>query len=122
MHNCVERVIKVASYFISEKQKKLFERLGECGDLLFACGPKGISANIVGPFCVRRTGDEDRLEMGDGTNHVHVDWDRVKRAEVGVFHGEGMLTVFDGDETLFRLYRPEGKYPKEIIELEGNLV
>lgn len=84
------------------------------GELIFACGPAGVSANIVGRFEVRRHGDEDRLDMGDGTSHVHVEWERITRVEVGDFQGEGMLTFFGGDVVLFRLYRPEGSFPAEI--------
>ena len=36
------------------------------------------------------------LDLGEGTNHVHIDWTRVSRAEVGISRGEGALTLFDG--------------------------
>ena len=107
---------------MTHKQKRLFDTLSRSGELIFAAGKPGISANIVGVFSIREYGDEQRLDMGDGTNHVHVDWERVKRVEAGQFHGEGMLEFFDGDEHLFRLYRPDGDFPEEVIKLVGNLL
>lgn len=106
----------------SEKQKKLFEEITKCGELIFACGPEGVSANIVGKFHVRRYGDEDRLDMGDGTNHVHIDWANIGRVESGSYHGEGMLTFFKGDKVMFKLYRPAGEFPHEVVRLMGDLV
>ncbi len=108
--------------FVSESQRLLFQRLESAGELVFACGPKGAVANIVGQFKVRKNHHgEDQLDMGDGTNHVHIDWSRIKRLEVGDFHGEGMLTFLDGDELLFRLYRMGGPYPEEIMIMAGQL-
>jgi hypothetical protein len=40
---------------ISPKQAELFEALEKCGEMVFACGPRGISANLVGQFVVRKT-------------------------------------------------------------------
>jgi len=62
-----------------------------------------IAANIVGELYVREYPEkqEYRLDMGDGLQHVHVDWSRVKKVEHGISSGEGMLTFNDGDETLF---------------------
>ncbi|MCH8987106.1 hypothetical protein IIA94_02985 [Patescibacteria group bacterium] len=78
------------SAFKSDKQKELFEVLSRCGELIFACGKEGVSANIVGEFIVKRyDNDEDRLDMGDGTNHVHIDWNKITKVEMGSFHGEG---------------------------------
>lgn len=34
---------------------------------------------------------------------------------------EGVLEFFDGDEKLFRLYRPEGAYSEEVMALTGDL-
>ena len=107
---------------VSEKQRQLFEQLAEAGPLVFACGPKGISANIVGEFSVRVQNNEDLLCMGDGTNHVHINWERLKVAEIGEFHGEGVILFRDGDESLFRLYRPAGLFNKDIENSTGLLV
>jgi hypothetical protein len=104
-----------------QRQRDLFKQIEECGDLIFACGPNGISANIVGPFRIERFGSEDLLIMGDGTQHVHIDWLRVKEVEHGDFHGEGMLVFKDNGEVLFRLYRPEGPFPPAVLGLCGRL-
>lgn len=64
--------------FASEKQRTLFDVIASAGDLIFAAGPSGISVNVRGPFKVSHDGGEDRLVMGDGNFHVHVDWRRVK--------------------------------------------
>jgi hypothetical protein len=110
-------------HFASEKQKSLFRQLENEGELVFAGGPKGAVANLVGSFTVRRNHhDEDQLDVGDGTCHVHIDWARVKRCEAGDFHGEGLLTFFDGDEPLFRLYRMEGPYSTDTARLVGQLI
>lgn len=86
--------------------------------MVFTCGPKGITANLVGKFSVQKNNhQEDQLNVGDGTDHVHIEWDRVKRFEVGIFHGEGVLTFFDGVEPLFKLYRTEGPFSKSIVDM-----
>ncbi|MNL14836.1 hypothetical protein D3C87_1357960 [compost metagenome] len=110
--------------FTSEKQKELFALLESSGELVFACGPKGAVANLVGHFKVRKSHhNEDQLDVGDGTCHVHIDWSRVKRFEVGEFHGEGMLTFYDGDEYLFRFYRMEGPFSEAIHRMsESTLI
>ena len=110
--------------FKSAQQIALFEEISKSGELVFACGPKGISANIVGSFCVKHYPDkkEHRLEMGDGEQHVHIDWARVKKVTYGTFHGEGLLTFFDGDEPLFKLYRMEGEFSEKIKEMVGNII
>ena len=101
----------------------LFKKIESAGELVFACGPSGVIANIVGHFKVTRNHHgEDQLDMGDGTNHAHIDWTRIRRFEVSLFHGEGMLTFFDGDECLFRLYRMEGPYSDDIAEMVGALI
>jgi hypothetical protein len=110
------------SKILSDKQKKLFDAIAKSGTLIFEAGPKGIDANIVGTFEVRHCGSEDRLEMGDGTNHVHIDWKRVRSVELGSYHNEGMLTFLDGSEVLFRLYKISGQWPKEIKALMGALL
>lgn len=107
---------------LSESQENLFEELATAGELIFATGPKGVTANIVGEFYVKQYDDEFRLQVGDGTQHIHVDWTRVKRVEVGDHYGEGMLTFFDGDERLFRLYRPDGPFGSRIEGLAGPLI
>jgi hypothetical protein len=95
-------------------QKQLFREIESSGELIFACGPKGVSANIVGRFRIDRIGDEDRLVIEDGTQHVHVDWGLVDQVEYGEFHGEGMLTFKSHGEILFRLYRPDGAFSQSV--------
>ncbi len=109
--------------FISDVQKLLFQKIESSGELVFACGPKGISANLVGEFKIQKNHHgEDQLDVNDGTHHVHIDWSRVKRFEYADFHGEGMLTFFDCEEPLFRLYRMEGPFPDEIKSMAGSLI
>ncbi len=112
----------MASKIFSDKQKKLFEAIAKNGTLIFETGPQGIEANIVGTFAVRKCGDEDRLEMGDGTNHVHIDWKRVKSAEIGSYGSEAMLTFMDGEEVLFRLYKIGGQWSTAVKALVGKLL
>jgi len=114
----------VASFFQSEKQRALFLELASTGELIFACGPSGISANLCGFWRVQRYPEnkEDRLEVGDGTHHVHVNWERVKRVDHSTLHGEGVLTFFDGDEKLFRFYRPAGDFSDSLKQLIGPLL
>jgi hypothetical protein len=112
----------MSSKMQSKKQKQLFDAIAKCGTLIFEAGPPGIDANIVGTFEVRNCGDEDRLEMGDGTNHVHVDWKRVQSVEMGSYHNEGMLTFLDRSEVLFRFYKISGQWPTEIKALIGTLL
>jgi hypothetical protein len=109
--------------FVSGKQRELFEALGQHEKLIFACGPKGIAANLVGQFSVQRNHKgEDQLNVDDGINHVHIDWTRVKLAEIGEFHGEGVLTFFDGSEPLFKFYNPGGPFERRLSEFAGSLV
>lgn len=110
--------------FFSDNQKKLFAEIEKAGELVFACGPRGMSANIVGEFCVRYYPEkkEHRLEMGDGSQHIHIDWSRVKFVEYSLFHGEGVLSFKDGDEILFRLYRIDGEFSSEVKNLVGLLI
>lgn len=107
---------------LSESQRRFFKLLPEQGTLIFAAGPRGISANIVGEFSVKSLEREDLLCMGDGTNHIHIDWSRIQYVEAGLFHGEGMLTFRDGDEVLFRLYRPSGPFSKALESIAGELL
>ena len=114
----------MASEFINYKQKSLFEEISNSGELVFACGPNGISANIVGEFSVRYYPDkkEHRLEMGTGDQHIHIDWNRVKIVEYSVFHGEGVLIFKDGDEVLFKLYRMDGEFSDKARQFAGPLI
>lgn len=107
---------------VSDLQTRLFAAIAECGELIFACGHDGVSANIVGEFHIQHVGGEDRLAVGDGTHHVHINWSRVRRMTIGEFHGEGMLTFLDGDVVLFKLYRPAGPYPPGVAECTGALI
>jgi len=112
--------------FVSEKQRVLFDAISRAGDLIFAAGPTGISANVCGPFKVTRYGDEDRLEMGDGNFHVHVDWRRVKNANATVVQiegrQEGVIEFSDGSEKLFRFYRQTGPFADSVNSLVGELL
>lgn len=110
------------SKILSDKQKKLFEAIAKNGTLIFETGPQGIDANIVGTFEVRRSGNEDRLEMGDGTNHIHIDWKRVRSVEIDSYGNEGMLKFMDGEETLFHLYKISGQWSAAIKALVGDLL
>ena len=103
-----------AARIASTPQRRLFDALARCGELTLAVGPEGFSANLVGTLRVCRHGVEDILDIDDGRNHVHVDWRRMKEVEVVVRDGEGLLTVYDGTEALFRVYRREGPYPTEV--------
>jgi hypothetical protein len=106
---------------ISETQKQLFAMLEKSGELVFACGPKGAVANLVGHFKVAKNHhNEDQLDVGDGTCHVHIDWSRVKRFEVGEIHGEGLLAFYDGDEYLFRFYRMDGLFSDAIKKMSQS--
>ncbi len=108
--------------FRDDRQRDLFAALARCDRLIFACGPAGVSVNLVGRFAVRRERGEDVLHVGDGTDHVHVDWTRVRRVEESAFHGEGLLTFTDRDETLFKLYRPAGAFPGDVRSRLGDLL
>ena len=109
--------------FISQKQRDLFKAIENSGELVLACGPKGISANLVGNFVVRKNNHgDDQLDVGDGTHHVHIDWSLLKRFEIGEFHGEGTLTFFDGEKPLFKLYRMEGLFSNSVANLSGSLI
>jgi hypothetical protein len=98
----------------SPAQKALFEALSRCGTIVVATGPRGVSANLVGEVYVRRHDGDDVLDVDDGTHHVHLDWSRLKKAEVSSWHGEGLVVLFDGEEPLLRLYRLEGAFPPEV--------
>jgi hypothetical protein len=112
----------MAQTFMSDTQRELFNQICSEGELIFACGPKGVSANLVGTFKVGHIdGKEDLLEVGDGTDHVHIDWSRVTSVEQGDFHGEGLLSFKNGDEILFRLYRPDGAFSKITLKNCENL-
>ena len=89
------------------------------GELILACGPDGVSVNLVGRFGVQRHGGEDRLDVDDGTHHVHLDWERITRVEACTHHGEGLLVFHGGGGPLFKLYRPEGEFPAEVVALAG---
>lgn len=108
---------------MNKKQTDLFKVLSRSGVLVFACGPKGISANIVGEFSIQYfpSHNEHRLIMGNGDQHIHVDWSRVKFVEYSISHGEGILTFKDSEEVLFKLYRMDGDYSDEVKVLLGSL-
>lgn len=113
----------MATEFKSKKQEALFNEITRSGKLIFASGNNGLSANIVGEFKINHFMDkEHRLDMEDGTNHVHIDWNNITKFECGSFHGEGMLTFFNKNETVFKLYRMAGDFSDKIKALEGNLI
>lgn len=109
--------------FVNQKQKKLLELICNSGKLVFATGVSGVSANLVGEFSIQKNHkDEDQLNVGDGTNHVHIDWSVVKSFELGRFHGEGMIQFFNVEgEKLFRFYRLAGLFSQELYEFEKDL-
>lgn len=113
----------MASEFASKTQAQLFDEISKAGKLIFASGKHGLSANIVGEFRINHFRQkEHRLDMGDGTSHVHIDWDNITRFECGTFNGEGMLTFFNKDDVVFKLYRMDGEFSKEIKAFEGPLI
>jgi hypothetical protein len=87
----------MANFFHSEKQRAFFEELANSGELIFACGPSGIAANLWGLW-------------------------RVKRVDHTLFRGESMLTFFDGDEKLFRFYRTAGDFSESLKQRIGPLL
>jgi len=108
---------------LSKRQRELFKAFELYPTLIFAGGKAGISANIVGHFVLSETSKEDRLDMGDGTNHVHIDWSMLVGYEVGNFHGEGMVAVVDKEGgVLFRMYNPSGSFKGKIFEIGGHLL
>ncbi len=107
---------------MNEAQRALLEAACRSGTLIFSTGGDVISANLVGTFAIRRYDDKDRLDVGDGTDHVHVDWDLVARAEVGTSRGEGLLTFWNGPDLLFEMFRPAGPFPREVVALAGELM
>lgn len=116
----------MARTFKTEKQRRLFELLNQFEDLIFACGPTGISTNVQGQFRIESFAQEDRLVLGDGNFHVHIDWERVKSAVFSVIvigdRSEGVVLFKDGDESLFKFYRQSGDFPDEIRRFDGLLV
>ena len=109
--------------FTNPRQKELFELISKSGELIFATGTHGLSANIVGEFKINHFREkEHRLDMGDGTNHVHIDWSKITSFECGSFHGEGMLTFFSGDDVVFKLYRMAGEFSEPITSFNKDLI
>lgn len=105
------------------KQQLVFTELEKAGELIFACGKQGIVVNLVGEFKVcKNHHSEDQLNVDSGKSHVHIDWSRVKRYEVGLSNEEEVLTFFDGDEILFRLYKAQGSYSDLIHQMAGSLI
>lgn len=114
----------MSNLIVNAKQKKLFELIEAQEELIFAAGTTGISANLVGAFKIKsyKNGNEDRLDLADGTNHVHIDWSLLKNCSLGEFYGEGMLTFTDGENILFKFYKPDGLFPTEFSDFEGDLI
>ena len=106
----------------TQKQSDLFAALSACGEHIIAIGHPGISANLVGKISVNRYVDEDRLDINEGTHHVHIDWCRLQRCEFGFTGLEGTVTFFDEDTPLFKLFRVEGDYPEVVKKFEGVLL
>ncbi len=106
----------------SAAQQRLFDAVCACGKLIFACGVEGVSANLVGRFSIERYGNEDRLDVGDGEQHVHIDWSQVQQVHVDTFMGEGRLLFLTSDgRELFKIYCPEGPFPEQVAELGASL-
>lgn len=112
----------MSTSIVSEKQRQLFKALEHEGTLLLCAGPDGISADINGPFALQRWKDEDVFCMGDGNNHIHIDWSRLSIAELGLSGGQGMLSFKDGARDLFKLFRKDGPYSSHIATLAGPLL
>ena len=110
--------------FKSKKQEALFQAIEKAGKLIFACGKKGVAANLVGNFKVRKNScGDDQLDVDEGTCHVHIDWNVVHHVEIGQRHSEGTLTFYnDENESLFRLYRMEGPFEDHFKNLCGLLI
>lgn len=108
--------------FINEAQRALMEAACRSGDLVFSTGGSIISAKLVGTFSIRRYGEEDRLDVGDGTDHVLIDWNLLDHAEIGTARGEGLLTFWNETDLLFELFRPAGPFPQEVEALVGELM
>ena len=106
----------------TQQQSALFAALSACGEHIMAIGHPGISANLVGKISVSRYADEDRLDINEGTHHVHIDWRRIQRCEFGVMGFEGTVTFFDEDMPLFKLFRVEGDYPEAVKKFGGVLL
>jgi hypothetical protein len=118
--------VELSRTVMSPKQQELFSHVSNCGDMVLGIGPKGVSANLVGRFSVRKHDDHQGkqdliLDCDDGTCHVHIDWSRVKRVAISDHSGEGVLSFFDGDERLFNLYRMDGPFPADVEKLAGDL-
>jgi hypothetical protein len=103
----------------TENQKSFMQKVFAESSLIFASGPSGISVNLVGAFRLTSDGREDRIDVGDGTDHVHVDWDRVKSVEHSDFQGEGLLSFKDKNEVVFKFYRPSGAFPNNVLKRCG---
>jgi hypothetical protein len=98
----------------SVAQLALFRAIEASGQVVVAVGSPGARANLVGGARVRRHGGEDRIDVDDGTHHVHVDWARLGRAEVTVQDGEGLVEFFDGEVPLLRVYRIAGPFESDV--------
>ena len=108
---------------VSAKQRLIFESLSKYPMLIFAGGRQGYSANIVGQFNINSMANEDRLDMGDGTNHVHIDWSQIASYVAGEFHGEGVITFSNvNGESLFKLYNPNGIFREDVFQQGGSLL
>lgn len=53
---------------LTSSQDALFKELATAGELIFATGPKGVTANIVGEFYLKQHDDEVRLQVEMGLN------------------------------------------------------
>ena len=100
---------------------KLFQAIEAAGEVVVAVGPPGSTANIVGVTRVRRHEGEHYLDVNDGAHLFLVAWNRVRRAEVRVHDGEGLIEFFDGDVPLFRVYRIAGPFSQD-VELRARSI
>jgi len=107
---------------MSSKQRMLFDALSNSGELIFAIGSKGVSANMIGNLSILNVKGEDQICLGGEDYHVHVDWGLVRTASISDFHGEGMITFSDHDRILFKIYRPSGPFAQEVEDLLGELL
>jgi len=107
---------------INERQKHLFQALEGVGTVSLAIGPQGITCHVVDYCYITETETEDRLDFGNGTHHMHIDWARLKRATCGIVEGRAAITFQDGDLVLFRIYKPDGDFPEGIRRMCGQLI
>jgi hypothetical protein len=111
--------------FVSEKQKLLFQELQKLGRLTFAMELDGVDAHIMGTFAVNHHtlyGEEDRLDLNGNETHIHIEWNRVHACALDTMENEGVITFFEDDRILFKIFCLAGPFPESIRPLTGNFL